>query len=114
MGRSRRHGRAHRLDGDWFRRFHAPHGSLHAQRFRAYATTAGLQRTRGLVLSAIADSGGPSLMFPPRQDVLRVVPEFFLCLSGILLMLIEPFLSRARRNLLVTFAALGSGLALVS
>jgi len=53
-------------------------------------------------------------MFPPRQDVLRLMPEIILSLSGILLMLIEPFLSGARRTLIVTLAALGSGLALVS
>src|SRR5437899_3625005 len=53
-------------------------------------------------------------MFPPREDVLRLMPEIILCFSGILLMLVEPFLRRARRNVLVTLAALGSGLALVS
>jgi NADH-quinone oxidoreductase subunit N len=53
-------------------------------------------------------------MFPPREDVLRVMPEIILCLSGILLMLVEPFLMHARRNVLVTLAALGSALALVS
>src|SRR5207253_4558351 len=53
-------------------------------------------------------------MFPPRQDVLRLMPEIILSLSGILLMLIEPFLSGARRTLIVTLAVLGSGLALVS
>ena len=53
-------------------------------------------------------------MFPPREDVLRLMPEIILSLSGILLMLVEPFLTRARRSVLVTLAALGSGLALVS
>jgi NADH-quinone oxidoreductase subunit N len=53
-------------------------------------------------------------MFPPREDILRLMPEIILCLSGIFLMLIEPFLTRARRNVLVILAALGSGLALVS
>src|SRR6266699_99666 len=53
-------------------------------------------------------------MFPPREDVLRLMPEIILCFSGILLMLVEPFLTRARRTVLVTLAALGSGLALVS
>src|SRR5207302_10424525 len=53
-------------------------------------------------------------MFPPRPDVLRLMPEIILSLSGILLMLIEPFLSGARRTAIVTVAALGSGLALVS
>jgi len=37
-----------------------------------------------------------------------------LSLSGILLMLIEPLLTRSRRNVLVSLAALGGGLALVS
>ena len=53
-------------------------------------------------------------MFPPREDVLRLMPEIILCFSGILLMLAEPFLTRARRTVLVTLAALGTGLALVS
>ncbi|HYT08003.1 MAG TPA: hypothetical protein VEL77_10165, partial [Rugosimonospora sp.] len=53
-------------------------------------------------------------MFPPREDVLRLMPEIILCFSGILLMLVEPFLTRARRTVLVTLAALGTGLALVS
>src|SRR5580700_5822070 len=53
-------------------------------------------------------------MFPPREDILRLMPEIILSLSGILLMLIEPLLTRSRRNVLVSLAALGSGLALVS
>src|SRR5437588_1167646 len=53
-------------------------------------------------------------MFPPRPDVLRLMPEIILSLSGILRRLIEPFLSGARRTAIVTVAALGSGLALVS
>ena len=53
-------------------------------------------------------------MFPPRQDLLRLMPEIILCLSGILLMLVEPLLTRARRRVLVSLAALGSGLALVA
>jgi len=53
-------------------------------------------------------------MFPPREDILRLMPEIILSLSGILLMLIEPLLTRARRNVLVSLAALGNGLALVS
>src|ERR1700739_4133208 len=53
-------------------------------------------------------------MFPPREDILRLMPEIILSLSGILLMLIEPLLTRARRSVLVGLAALGSGLALVS
>ena len=53
-------------------------------------------------------------MFPPPEDILRLMPEIILSFSGILLMLVEPFLTRARRTVLVTLAALGSGLALVS
>ncbi len=52
-------------------------------------------------------------MFPAREDILRLAPELVLCLSGILLMLIEPFLTRARRAVLVTVAALGAALALI-
>ena len=51
-------------------------------------------------------------MFPPREDVLRILPEIILSLSGIVLMLVEPFLNRARRHVLVTLAGMGSGLAL--
>lgn len=53
-------------------------------------------------------------MFPPRDDILRLLPEIILCAAGILLMLLEPFLTRARRGILVSLAALGSGLALVA
>ena len=53
-------------------------------------------------------------MFPPREDILRLMPEITLSLSGILLMLIEPLLTRSRRNVLASLAMLGSGLALVS
>ncbi len=53
-------------------------------------------------------------MFPPREDVLRLLPEIILSLSGIVLMLVEPFLTRARRTILVSIAATGSGLALVA
>ncbi len=41
-------------------------------------------------------------MFPPREDILRLMPEIILSLSGILLMLVEPLLTRARRNVLVS------------
>jgi NADH-quinone oxidoreductase subunit N len=53
-------------------------------------------------------------MFPGREDVLRAAPELVLCLSGILLMLVEPFLSRARRAILVSVAGCGAGLALAA
>src|SRR5260370_14136311 len=113
MGRSCRYGGVNSLDGNRFRRLHAPHGSLCAQRLRADATAPGVQRTSSHGFAANPDFGWPPLMFPPREDVLRLMPEIILCLSGILLMLVEPFLMHARRNVLVTLAALGSALALV-
>ena len=51
-------------------------------------------------------------MFPARDDLLRLAPEFVLCISGMVLMLVEPFLTRARRSVLVSLAGLGAGLAL--
>jgi NADH-quinone oxidoreductase subunit N len=53
-------------------------------------------------------------MFPAREDLLRVAPELVLCLTGILLMVIEPFLGRARRTMLVSLAGGGAGLALAA
>ena len=53
-------------------------------------------------------------MFPGREDVLRLAPELVLCLTGIVLMLLEPFLSRARRATLVSVAGGGAGLALAA
>jgi NADH-quinone oxidoreductase subunit N len=53
-------------------------------------------------------------MFPAREDLLRVAPELVLCISGILLMLLEPFLSRTRRTTLVSVAGCGAGLALAA
>ena len=53
-------------------------------------------------------------MFPSYDDVLRLAPEIVLCVGGILLMLVEPFLSRARRAVLVFLAALGAGGSLVA
>ena len=50
-------------------------------------------------------------MFPARDDLLRLAPEFVLCISGIVLMLVEPFLTRGRRSVLASLAALGAGLA---
>ncbi len=35
-------------------------------------------------------------MLPMREDLLRIAPELVLCLTGILLMVIEPFLTRQR------------------
>ena len=53
-------------------------------------------------------------MFPARDDLLRLAPELVLCFSGIVLMLVEPFLTRARRAVLVTLATLGAGVALAA
>jgi NADH-quinone oxidoreductase subunit N len=50
-------------------------------------------------------------MFPARDDLLRLAPEFVLCISGMVLMLVEPFLTRGRRSVLASLAALGAGLA---
>src|SRR3984885_7509777 len=53
-------------------------------------------------------------MFPPREDLLRLAPEIVLCGFGILLMLAEPFLGRARRGTLLFLATTGAALALVA
>jgi NADH-quinone oxidoreductase subunit N len=53
-------------------------------------------------------------MFPLREDILRLAPELVLTITGILLMLVEPFLTRARRAVLVTLATSGTVLALVA
>jgi len=53
-------------------------------------------------------------MNPAHQDLLRLAPEIVLCATGILLMLVEPFLNAPRRNVLVSLAVLGSGLALLA
>src|SRR5665213_1295828 len=53
-------------------------------------------------------------MFPARDDLLRLAPELVLCFLGIVLMLVEPFLTRARRAVLVTLATLGAGVALAA
>ena len=50
-------------------------------------------------------------MFPARDDLLRLAPEFVLCISGMVLMLVEPFLTRGRRGVLASLATLGTGLA---
>jgi NADH-quinone oxidoreductase subunit N len=50
-------------------------------------------------------------MFPARDDLLRLAPEFVLCISGMVLMLVEPFLTRGRRSVLASLATLGAGLA---
>ena len=53
-------------------------------------------------------------MFPGREDILRLAPELVLCLTGIVLMLVEPFLRHARRATLVSVAGGGAGLALAA
>ena len=53
-------------------------------------------------------------MFPQREDLLRLAPELVLCASGILLMLVEPFLGRARRGILLFLATSGAALALAA
>lgn len=53
-------------------------------------------------------------MFPVREDILRVAPELVLCGFGILLMLVEPFLGRARRGTLLFLATTGAALALAA
>src|SRR5579862_2327275 len=53
-------------------------------------------------------------MFPHPEDLLRLAPEIVLCASGILLMLVEPFLGRARRGTLLFLATAGAELALAA
>ena len=53
-------------------------------------------------------------MFPARDDIFRLAPEIVLCTTGILLMLIEPFLTHSRKGVLATLAALGAALALAA
>jgi NADH-quinone oxidoreductase subunit N len=53
-------------------------------------------------------------MFPAREDFLRLLPELVLCATGIVVMVIEPFLTQDRRARLVTLSASGAGLALVA
>ncbi len=53
-------------------------------------------------------------MFPARDDLLRLAPELALCVSGMVLMLVEPFLTRSRRGVLVTLATAGAAIALAA
>src|SRR3990172_4811349 len=57
---------------------------------------------------------GDALMLPVREDFLRILPEIILCLTGILVMVIEPFLSQARRAFLVSLAGGGAVLGLLA
>ena len=53
-------------------------------------------------------------MFPAAGDFYRVLPELILCVFGIVLMLVEPFLKELRRAVLLPLAATGATLALIS
>jgi NADH-quinone oxidoreductase subunit N len=53
-------------------------------------------------------------MLPMREDFLRLAPELMLCLTGILVMVIEPFLTHGRRAVLVSLSGGGAGLALLA
>jgi len=53
-------------------------------------------------------------MLPVRDDLLRIAPEVVLCLTGIILMLIEPFLTSARRAVFLTISTFGAALALAA
>ena len=56
---------------------------------------------------------GDALMFPTREDLLRLLPELILCLTGILLMLVEPFLdARAPHDAALRLPRRGAALAL--
>jgi NADH-quinone oxidoreductase subunit N len=53
-------------------------------------------------------------MFPSHQDLMRLAPEFVLCVAGILIMLIEPFAGRAHRRAIDAMAVLGAAAALAA
>src|SRR5689334_3751324 len=53
-------------------------------------------------------------MFPAHDDLLRIAPEVILCVSGIVLMFIEPILTRARRAVFLTIGTLGAALSLAA
>ena len=53
-------------------------------------------------------------MFPPLEDMYRLAPELVLCAFGILIMLVDPFVSRERKSGLGTVALLGALLALMA
>jgi NADH-quinone oxidoreductase subunit N len=53
-------------------------------------------------------------MLLARDDLYRIAPEIVLCVSGLVLMLVEPFLERARRPVLVTIATAGAALGFVA
>jgi NADH-quinone oxidoreductase subunit N len=49
-------------------------------------------------------------MFPPLQDAYRLAPELVLSFFAILVMLVDPFLPRARRRITAAIALLGAAL----
>ncbi len=53
-------------------------------------------------------------MFPPLEDMYRLAPELVLCTFGMLVMLLEPFLSRKHKRWTATLALLGAGVALAA
>lgn len=53
-------------------------------------------------------------MFPPAEDIYRLAPELTYCLFGILVMLVDPFVARARRGVVTSLAWTGAALALVA
>ena len=52
--------------------------------------------------------------FPPLEDIFRLASELVLCVFGILIMLVDPFIPRAYRGPTRTVALLGAGLALAA
>jgi NADH-quinone oxidoreductase subunit N len=53
-------------------------------------------------------------MFPMAEDFARLSPELVLCLTGIVVMVIEPFLGEQRRKTLLWLSGGGAGLALLA
>jgi NADH-quinone oxidoreductase subunit N len=53
-------------------------------------------------------------MFPPMEDVYRLLPEFVACGFGILLMLAEPFVGRERKIWLARIALIGATFSLAA
>ncbi len=53
-------------------------------------------------------------MFPSTTDLMRLAPEFVLCVMGILIMVAEPFAGHAGRKVLDVLAALGAAGALAA
>lgn len=53
-------------------------------------------------------------MFPPLHDLYRIAPEIVLCFFGILIMLIDPFISAGRKRSMGWLAFVGTLVALAS